>query len=460
MTIRASIPRSGPIGDFIPSGLLVRNVLWNLAGQGAPLVVAIVAIPILVHALGTDRFGVLALAWVVVGYFSLFDFGVGRALTQLLARRLGSTDAAESASLASTSLLLMLGLGVLGGVVIASISPWLVHSVLRIPAWLQQESLVSFLLLASSVPIVISTAGLRGILEAHQRFALSNLVRIPLGLFTFLGPVAVLPFTHNLAVVVLVLVAGRVLAWLAYLLLSVQVMPGLGRLPTFNRAEALPLLRFGGWMTVSNVVGPLMVYLDRFLIGALISVAALAYYAVPFEAITKLWLIAGALTGVLFPAFAHSFTRDSQRTTRVFGMAVKFLTLVFLPITVLVVALAHPGLSLWLGQDFANHSSWVLRWLAIGVFANSLAQVPFALIQAAGRPDLTAKIHLLELFLYLAALLLALSRFGIDGAAFVWMIRTAVDMAVMFVLSGRLLSLSPEEREPGRQRIALVRRLR
>ena len=68
---------------------LARNVVWNLLGTGAPLLVAIVAIPLLIQGLGTARFGVLTLAWLVVGYFSLFDLGLGRALTKLVAEKLG-----------------------------------------------------------------------------------------------------------------------------------------------------------------------------------------------------------------------------------------------------------------------------------------------------------------------------------------------------------------------------------
>ena len=68
---------------------LARNVFWNLLGVGTPLLVAVVAIPRLIEALGTDRFGVLTLAWMVVGYFGLLDLGLGRALTKLVAERLG-----------------------------------------------------------------------------------------------------------------------------------------------------------------------------------------------------------------------------------------------------------------------------------------------------------------------------------------------------------------------------------
>jgi len=61
------------IAELSDGRLLARNAIMNLLGQSAPIVVAVLAIPILIKSLGTDRFGILTLAWVVVGYFSLFD---------------------------------------------------------------------------------------------------------------------------------------------------------------------------------------------------------------------------------------------------------------------------------------------------------------------------------------------------------------------------------------------------
>src|SRR5437773_8518685 len=79
-------------GHLRSGRLLARNTVWNLLGNGAPMLVAVFCIPILIKGLGTDRFGVLTLAWALIGYASLFDLGLGRALTQLVARKLGAGE--------------------------------------------------------------------------------------------------------------------------------------------------------------------------------------------------------------------------------------------------------------------------------------------------------------------------------------------------------------------------------
>jgi len=426
-------------GHLTDGRLLARNTAWNLLGNGAPMIVAVVCIPILIRGLGKERFGVLTLAWALIGYASLFDLGLGRALTQLVARKLGAGEEREIPSLAWTSLLLMLLLGLVGAAAVFLTSPWLAGRGLNVPAGLQGETLQSFRLLGLSIPFVITTSGLRGLLEAHQRFGLISSLRIPMGVFTFAGPLLVLPFSKSVVPVVGTLVAGRIAAWAVHLLVCLRVLPELGRSIAWARSAAGPLLLFGGWMTVTNVVGPLMVTLDRFLIGALVSLTAVAYYATPYEVVTKVWLLPSALMGVMFPAFSTGFAQDRERTAVLFGRSVKSLFLVLFPVMLCTVALAQDGLKLWLGPEFAQHSFRVLQILAVGVFINSLALVPFALLQGVGRPDLTATLHLVELPLYLGLLWWLVSTQGIEGAAIAWTARVAVDALFLFGMAKHYL---------------------
>jgi O-antigen/teichoic acid export membrane protein len=122
-----------------------------------------------------------------------------------------------------------------------------------------------------------------------------------------------------------------------------------------------------------------------------------------------------------------------------FDRASKYFFLVLFPAILVVVTLARDGLGFWLGPDFASHSARVLQWLAIGVFANGLAQIPFALLQGAGRPDLTAKLNFIELPIYLPTLWWLLVRFGIDGAAAAWTIRVILECLLLFAMAYRLL---------------------
>lgn len=423
--------------------LLARNTLWNLVGNGAPLVIALFCIPALIRGLGTDRFGLLALAWTLVGYASLFDLGLGRALTQVVARKLGAGEESEVPSILWTSLLLLSVFSLLGTAVVAVLAPWLVHRVLTLPQELQPEAVSACILLALSIPLVVASASLRGFLEAYQRFDLTNALRIPTGALTFLGPLLVLPFSKSIVAVMCALVLARSAALVAHLFLCFRVAPSLRRGMMWNGGVVRQLLSMGGWMTVSNVVGPLMTSLDRFVIGAMLTVTAVSFYVTPYEFVTKLWLIPTAVAAVLFPAFSTTCGQDSMLPRLLSRRAVKAVLLVLFPIVVCIVVFAKDGLTLWLGRDFAEHSFRVLQWLTLGVLSNCLGQIPFALLQGAGRPDLTAKLHLGELPFYLIVLWWLIKTHGIEGAAIAWSLRAGVDTVLLFVLADWLASGPP-----------------
>jgi O-antigen/teichoic acid export membrane protein len=198
-----------------------------------------------------------------------------------------------------------------------------------------------------------------------------------------------------------------------------------------------PLLTFGGWVTATNVTNALMVAADRFVVGAAVSLVAVAYFATPYEVISKLWLVSIALAGVFFPAFALSLAARPERTATIFGGAVRIGFIALFPITLVVVTFAHEGLDLWLNADFAEHSQRVLQWLAVGVLVSSLSQLASGLVQS-GRPDLTAKLALAELPLYLGSFYAALELGGITAAAAVWAAKAVIEAAILYLFVHRL----------------------
>ncbi|WP_338845895.1 flippase [Massilia sp. W12] len=420
---------------------LLQNAGWNLFGQAAPLAAALFAIPVLLHSIGNQRFGLLSIGWMLIGYFSLFDFGLGRALTQLLAQDLAREDSTQEERNAWlwSALALLGGLGLLAGLALWLCTPWIVGSALKIEPELRAEAAAGLPWLAAALPAVVISSALRGVLEAHQAFRLLNLVRLPLGLLTFLAPLAALPFSKEMPALFALLSLARIACSGLMLWACMRVHAGFWQV-RIERARFAPLLRFGGWMTVTNVVGPLMVNMDRFLIGSLLSLSAVAYYTTPFEMVTRLLIVAGALSTACFPLFAQHHSRgdwDALRLT--YRKSLLWLALSLGPLCAGVALLAPWLLEWWLGAEYAQHSSTVLRWLALGVFINGLAHLPFALVQGLGQAKVTATFHLLELAAYLPLLYALLQIMGIAGVALAWVLRVSLDALLLFVYSARIL---------------------
>lgn len=420
--------------------LLARNSALNFIGLALPMLAALLTIPWLVRGLGAERFGILTLAWAAIGYFSLFELGLSRALTQRAALHVGSDDAGELGAVAGSALALLLASGVLGGALIAWLTPTLVTRVLNVPTALQQETLTSFYILAASLPFVMTSAGLRGLMEAQQHFGAVNALRVPMIAFMFVGPLLVLPFSKSLVPAVTMLAVGRAVSWGAHLFYCLKRYAFLAQSLTISRMQSSALLRFGGWTTITNIVSPIMVYLDRFAIGALLPIAAVAHYVTPHELVIRVLVIPGAILGAMFPAFAAA-SLDTAKFGHLYGRALRAVLVCMFPAVLVLVAFAGEGLSLWVGSVLPPQSATVLQILAIGVFINAVGQVPYAAMQGAGRPELIAKLHLVELPLYLGALYLLIRELGIVGVAVAWTLRVATDSAALAWVADRVLGL-------------------
>lgn len=416
--------------DLTSTRKLSKNVLLNLFAEGVPLVVSLFCIPILIHRLGTEQFGVLTLAWAIIGYFGIFDMGLGRALSKLVAEKLGRKEYESIPALFWTGLLMMGILGLLGAAILGGGASFAVVHILSISPEFQHETLIVLYLLAATIPFVIGSSAMVGVLSAYQRFDLIVKIRMPIGSWMFLGPVIAVLVFHTLVSVVWMMVLGRCVMLVLAGLMCRQAVSGLHK-PVLQRVALKSLLSFGSWVTISNIIGPIMTYVDRFFIAAVIGLSAVAYYATPYTVAVKLQIIPSVLLTVLFPALSTMLAYDRIRARRAFNISSTLILLAMLPIVLVIVGFGKYGLVFWLGKDFASHSNVVLQILMVGILINSLAFVPYASIQADGRPDITAILHLIELPIYLAILWFALHAWGIVGAAAAWTVRVALDWVLL-----------------------------
>lgn len=420
---------------------LLSNAGWNLLGQGTGLLVALVAIPILLKQLGADSFGLYTVFLALVGYSGLLDLGIGRAVTATVAKHVQRDDLAAVRGSVSTALALLAFIGLLiAGILLIfadSIAGMLVGEQER----LRSEGGAALQVLAFTVPIVLLASGVRGALEGLQDFKAISKIMMPTGALMFALPAVLSLATPVVSYLVAALLVVRLLVLgLLYMACSKRIGETRARWPSWPQAREL--LSAGGWMTVSNVVSPFMTNLDRLFISAQISPAAAALHVTPYELGTKTLLLAGSIANATFPEFAAHVgpdTRSGDRQ-RYFWRAMLLTTAAaFLPALILFV-FAKEILSIWISHEFAEGvSTDILRVLAIGIVANGVAYIPFAFVQGIGRSDVAAKFHLLELAVFIPALLWALGTFGVIGAAIVWVGRVVIDAVLLLGYSLRKL---------------------
>jgi O-antigen/teichoic acid export membrane protein len=420
--------------------VIAKNTIYNLSGNIVPILFALVFVPPLIKGLGAERFGILSIAWMIVGYFSFFDFGIGRGLTKIIAEKIGQNQTGEIAKIFWTSLFIMFTVSLIVVVVLTFFVPSLA-GLFKISKNFQPESRKIFYLLAFSIPIVTTMAGLRGSLEAYQKFATINLIKVILGIFTFLGPFLVLMVTNSLFWIVSFLIFTRVVIWILYFIQCLLINKSIRKEFRLDFSSIRPVLKFSIWITAANIVVPLIQYSDRFLIGTLISASALTYYVTPYEVISKLILIPDALSGVLFPVFSASFFSNPDIAKKLFLRGAKFIFLILYPIVFLIVTFSFEGIKMWLGVTFANNSFLILQFLAIGIMMNCISLIPTNFFQGIGKPKISTLIALIEFPLYVFSMWISIKHFGLNGAALTFLIATTFNVSILFIMANRLYSI-------------------
>ncbi len=411
-----------------------------MLGLGLPFFAAIFSIPFLISHLGDSTFGILTLIWAVVSYFSLFDFGLGRSLTLELSIAYSKKQRDRILNLVFTSLVTLLVLGIIAGFFMVLFIPFV--SLEATGGVDSNQVKWCVFAMAIAMPAITLTSGLRGVLESKGEFKLINLIRFPMGLFTFLGPVfSIMIFGNSLLAICVFLVIGRIVAMFVHYVLVMKIFHKEGiyfKEGRFQKGELKSLVYSGGWMTVSNIVSPLMTYLDRFFIGSSVSTAAIAYYVTPQELISKLSIIPISITSVFFPTVSSNIG-NKEVLKKLYRDTNTLLLLIMLPLTGVFFTYSYEILALWINDGFAKKSSDAMAIISIGMFFTCLAQVPFSLIQGNGFVRFTAIVHLIELPIYCMVMYMLGVQYGVIGVALAWTSRNIIDYLIMLYKAKRII---------------------
>lgn len=406
-----------------------RNAAYNLLGFLVPSLLGVIAVPIYLALIGAERFGVMALAWLVLGYFGLFDLGLGRATAQCIAA-LRDAGPQERATALGTSIAANLGIGVAGAALLYPAGWYVFVHVFDLTPAMRTEALQALPLLAVALPIATTIGVLSGALMGRERFLESNRISVAsTALFQFLPLAAAWLAGPELPIAMGAAIAAR-LVGIAMLWRACRREFGALSRGHWDRDQLRRLLSFGGWVTLTAMFGPLLVFSDRFLIGAMIGAVAVTVYTIPLDAARRLSGAAQALANALFPRLAVASEPEAAKLSR---NAVGTMYALGTPLVAAALFAMDPAMRLWLGNQIGGEAAPLARLFLIATWLNGFAQIPYTRLQAQGRPDLVAKILLVQVPFYLAALWLCLPRWGLAGLAWVYLARIAIDTVVLFV---------------------------
>ena len=409
-----------------------RHTGYNLAGSLIPILLSLVTVPIYLKLVGTERYGVLAIAWLLLGYFGLFDLGLGRATSFRIAALKNAPPESRAATLWS-ALFVNVGMGVIGGLILWIAAAYFFEHLFKVDESLRCEILAAVPLLAASVPIATLMGVLTGAMQGRERFLEINIVSvISTVLFQLLPLLFAWRVGPNLSLLLGGALAARVLA-LAVMGVRCHIELTRGHSPHFDRAEILTLLKYGGWVSLTSALGPILFIVDRFVIGALLGATAVTNYTVPLQLAGRSAILPSALTTALFPRLSAA-SAEEQRVLadRATLTLASLLSLPFLG----GIFLIGPFLDVWVGDKVGPEAAKVGRLILIGMWANAFALISFTRLQASGRPDLVTKVMMIQIPPYLLLMYLSITWFGLAGGAMIVAVRSLADYTLLTCAAG------------------------
>ena len=257
------------------SSKIAKDTIFNILVHILPLIFGLISIPLLMKNIGFERFGLVSLAWSLIGYFGFFDLGLGKSLTKFVADHGREKDHPLQFVEIRKTIFVAFCFSIFIALAFAFFADPFVNKILKINSALKSEFISGLELLAVCIPFTVLASCLRGVFEGSNNFKRSNWSILLTGIGIYILPAFISSWQPTLPFIFKGILAARIIGVLVLLDRSLFI-------DSSQRSAGIRgIFGYGGWVAALNLIGPFLTYLDRWMIGALISSTIMAYYLTP-----------------------------------------------------------------------------------------------------------------------------------------------------------------------------------
>lgn len=415
---------------------VARHTVYNVLGAIVPIAVALATIPLYIEIVGLARYGTLTLCWLILGYIGFFDLGLGLAVSHDVARSTELPNASRETADAQTlwtAMWLSLAASMAGVLLLYILQGLYFNQVFSGSPGLRTEIEDAVLPLLCLVPILLISSVFAGALQGRREFLTLNISSVASSTLMSVLPL-ILASVHQpiLSTLILGAVAARAVG---LIILAAACARRFDLLPMrwITPPRARGMLNYGWWVSLSGLLAPLVLTLDRTVIGAISGPSAVAIYSIPAGLVSRMALLSTSLSSALFPDFS---SREPAERVRLATRAVSAAAVLLTPLSVLIICFLEPLLSIWISPEVAKQSAPIGYALTFGVWVGSFSHLALTLLQASGRPDIETKLRFFEIVPFIGLLVICMRLYGTVGAAIAFSIRAALEFLVLCGLSG------------------------
>ncbi len=403
-----------------------KNILSNAALQAWLALSQVLLVPLYIHYLGIEAYGLVGFYASIQAIFFIFDFGFSATLNQELARPVSNMQGKISrADLIRSMELLFLILASTAALLIVMAAPWLSRrmisdSVLD-PDVITWSIRLMGILVGTRLPIGLYTGALNG-LERQLRL---NLILIASEVLRFLSIIICLVwFWNHIFAFFYIQIVFSFLTWLflRYELWKTEKVSGY--VPNAGWAHLASGFRFTAGVAGVSIVSVMISQIDKILISGLVSLEQLGYYTLAFAIAAIPSKFVGPVANAFYPRMvkAHALNNPEQ-LWKVYQQACQLVALIIVPVSFCLIFFADSLLVLWLRDpDLTGQIANMVRIFTVGFMLNGVMTMPYFLQLTERWTSLSFFKNLLASLILIPFLFFVTKIYGIVGASFLWLI--------------------------------------
>lgn len=365
---------------------ILKNSVANMGAALPPAVAMLITLPLIVRMLGLEAYGILTMVMAITGYFAVIDINVTAGSIKYVSEYHAREELAKVNEVISFGVLFYLGLGLIGAMAIGLGAPWLVGILFDLPPDRAALAIDALRLAGIGFLFTQCQSYLNSVTQALHRYDLTAIAEAAFGTFIPAATVLILWLGYGLLEVVTVRVVTGAVHGAVLAVIAKRLLPGYAF--SMPQKEMISrLMGFSGYSFMSRLAALTHAQADKLIIGSILGMAALAYYAVAAQIVGRIVSLTFRMSSVLFPAASAMQARGEMvRLGDIYLKASKYVTYLNGSAILLVCLFGREILHYWMGAEFANAGYLVLVLIAIALFFDSLTSIPSLINDAFGRP--------------------------------------------------------------------------
>lgn len=393
----------------MPHKQIIQNSIFGVGQYILTALLTLISVPIFIHNLGLELYGIFAVVSVVGNLNLLTNFGLNGTLLIFISKQ---GKCRESDHDIIVTFVILSGILALFSSVAIFYSDFIVSQIFQIPAHHQAESrhLLIYLVIANAVLLIGQTY--TSVLDALQKIHITNIYQFLYSVFYWGGMIVVVSFSHNLSNVGLIALCA---AFIWFIGVGINTHYIWGKLDIKGirlqfRRIAKKQLTYGTKLYASGMVAFLFEPLSKILLSNFIGLNAVALFEIGIKIRSQIY---GVISKAIYPIFPYisSTPKSRQLSIRIDDLS-KTIQLFVLPISLIIYFCLPILLVKWLGTSNLQITYWFVSAMTISLLIYSTPVIP--------------------IYIYLNAKGYALLNFWVQGSSVI------INAIIFFIFKGTL----------------------